>query len=91
MPPTEFDQLADSQIPDAQLCREITKLLAMKKAGEELDMGERIQVINDFLESELERYVKYTANLPKSHPPSTALLDELFRETLAEVWENTSV
>jgi len=87
MPPTEFDKLVESQVPTPRLRDEIVKLLEMKKTGAELKKGSKIQVINNFLESEIERYKGYIANLPKSNPPSTASLDKLFQTTLSEVWE----
>ena len=87
MPPTEFDKLVESQVPTHRLREEIVKLLEMKKAGAELKKGSKIQVINNFLESEIERYKGYIVNLPKSNPPSTASLDKLFQTTLSEVWE----
>jgi len=60
-------------------------LLAAKAAGAELDSGPRIEEISSFVESELARHE--TDPIPaEAGSASPEDLDELFRETLREVW-----
>jgi uncharacterized protein len=54
--------------------------------GDELDMEPRIDVINTFLENEMERIEEYAKSLKVEIKDLTQLLDELFRKTLQEVW-----
>lgn len=86
MAPMEFQQLVDSQITDDNLRKKIELLLLRKKSGEELDKEARIQIINDFLESEIEYFNKAVKDYDSLPKPNTEKLDDLFRETLNEVW-----
>jgi len=87
MAPMEFQELVDSQITDRQLLEEIENLLERKKSGEELDREPRIQIINDFVESEIEHFNEVVKQYSNDIKPGTEKLDELFRSTLNEVWE----
>ena len=53
--PTEFEKLADGTLETKELKDAVDSLMTKKKAGKELDMGKRIPVISDFLESEIRR------------------------------------
>ena len=56
-----------------------------KRAGNELDKGGKIPVISNFIESELARWEN--SDIPKSIVVSHGTkLDELFRESIKEVW-----
>ena len=83
--PTDFNVLLNKLVIEPNLRVEIERLLAAKRAGAELDRGPRIEPINGFIERELERWEKQKI---VSHRPTdfTDKLDELFRESLAEVW-----
>ncbi len=85
--PMEFQKLVDSQIEDTELLKEIKNLLERKMSGEELDKEPRIQIINDFVGSEIEHFNKIVNQYDKKIKPSTDKLDKLFRETLTEVWK----
>lgn len=87
MPPMEFEKLVEAQIQDHRLADEINQLLQRKKAGEELEFGPQITIINEFLEREIAYYGQYARSLEKTQPPDHAVLDKLFRKTLKEVWE----
>lgn len=81
--PMEFDRLVERFIEPSRLRDEIGRLLAAKRAGAELDEGPRIDPINSFLTSELERFgdgldVDGGTLIP------TEKLNELFRDALAE-------
>ena len=51
--PIEFDTLVDGTITDNALLAEIGELLAIKRAGSELDEGPRFSVIHEFIESDM--------------------------------------
>jgi len=86
MAPMEFHKLLDSQIKNKELRQEIDRLLERKMNGDELDSEPKIQIINDFLESEMERFNTIVKDFDKEIVPDTVLLDQLFQETLKEVW-----
>ena len=83
--PTEFEKLIDATLEDEQLLRDIGNLIEQKKRGAELDKGPRIPSISDFVDSEIERLSGQTfhAHVQK---PDREVLNNLFRETLVEVW-----
>ncbi len=86
MAPMEFSKLLESQVTDSNLKNEIEKLLVRKISGEELNEEPKIQIINDFVEEKIQFYSKYVKSIDKIQPPETVLLDDLFRETIREVW-----
>jgi predicted nucleotidyltransferase len=85
--PTDFNVLVSQLVTEPKLKSAIDRLLAAKRAGAELDRGPRIASIGEFIEGELERWEQ---NEFANHQgtPSTEKLDELFRESLAEVWKS---
>ncbi|MEC2077180.1 nucleotidyltransferase domain-containing protein [Metabacillus fastidiosus] len=88
VPPVEFSLLLEKMIPEDVLENEIKQLLTRKMTGEKLEAGHKVQVINDFLDSEIERLLVYTKSLDVKKEDPTSILNQLFRETLDEVWEN---
>ena len=86
-PPMEFQDLVDSQIKDEKIKAEIGELLKRKMAGEELKEEPKIEVLNEFLERKIEFYSDYANQIETGEKPQTELLDELFLETLIEVWK----
>lgn len=86
MAPTEFYKLVDSQVKDDLLKAEIQQLLVRKMAGDELYEEPKINVLNDFLEEKINFYSAYVKTLGLSERPNTQLLDQLFIQTLSEVW-----
>ena len=79
--PTEFGVLVERlPLPD-DLKRDIAKLVAAKRAGEELGIGPRIPSISDFLDREITRLEahKFKANRNLIPWPE---LDRLFQDTL---------
>ncbi|GHH98424.1 nucleotidyltransferase domain-containing protein [Neobacillus kokaensis] len=87
-PPLEFKMLVSELLEEGELKKEILILLERKIKGEELTLEPRIAIINDFLENEIIRLEEYTKNIIVSKDDITPLLDELFRDTLEEVWSN---
>jgi uncharacterized protein len=81
--PMEFGVLVERCVKSPKLKEAIENLLERKKRGHELDREPRIQVISDFVESELERLeTKVIVSKPK---PDIEKLNELFRMALNEV------
>lgn len=86
IPPIIFKDLVESILLEGELKTQINILLDRKIQGEELDLEPKINIINEFIDLEinyLEAYIK-TVNFEASNP--TSKLDELFRKTLLEVW-----
>jgi predicted nucleotidyltransferase len=86
MPPTEFDRLYLDADLSPTLKHEIDNLLQRKIAGGELDMEPRIEVINEFLEEQIEHFASIANDL-ESPEPDVDALDDLFREMLQTVWK----
>ncbi len=86
-PPMEFQDLVDSEVKDEKVKFEIAELLKRKMAGEELKEEPRIEILNEFLERKIEFYKDYAEQLEPPDKPQTELLDELFKETIFEVWK----
>lgn len=85
-PPMEFERLVEAQGLDKPLASEIDCLLRGKKAGEEMDTGPRIAVINEFVEASLARFESSVKHIASAVTPDTGVLNSLFRELLASVW-----
>ena len=81
--PTEFEILADKTIKTKELKDAVDSLMARKKAGNELDMGKRIPVISDFLETEIQRLS--AGNESSAVARDFAKLDPVFVNILREV------
>lgn len=85
-PPLEFPLLVETLLPEGELKNEINILLKRKAAGEVLDREPKIQVINHFLNEEINHLRKFANTLTMAPSNHTAKLDFLFRRTLEEVW-----
>ena len=83
--PMEFEVLVERLVDSASLKREIEKLLAAKRAGEELDRGPRIEPISTFIEAELERLAKKHVEHRDPKPPIEDL-NRFFRHALHTLW-----
>jgi uncharacterized protein len=86
-PPLEFPKLLEDLLPEGELRSEIDTLLKRKISGDELDYEPKIDVINEFLNEEITRLREYTSTLDVDLADFTSKLDQLFRDTLEEVWE----
>lgn len=83
--PMEFERLVERVVDAAPLKEAIQKLLAAKRAGDELDRGPRIGPIHAFIEAELERLGEMHVQHARPKPPVEPL-NVAFREALREVW-----
>lgn len=86
-PPMEFDRLVASQVKDNAVKEAIDKLLVRKIAGEELSEEPRIDVLNEMLYEKIKHYSDMVGETDTVDKPQTEVLDDLFRRTLAEIWE----
>lgn len=82
--PTEFKVLVDKLVIDPELKMDIDRLITAKCAGEELDRGQRIATIGNFIARELERLEGKKVHHDKRSLPDEQL-DELFRASIAEI------
>lgn len=80
--PMEFEKLVDRCIESPELRSAIDSLLTRKKAGQELDRQPRIDVISEYIESELLRLE--SAIVESKGKPDLEKLNELFRFTLGQ-------
>ena len=83
--PTDFNVTLEKLALSGELKQAVADLLKSKRAGSELDKGEKISAISDFIERELARWE--TSEIPKSVIASSGdRLDAFFRESIEEVW-----
>lgn len=87
MAPMKFQTLVDSQVTDKYIKMEIENLLTRKISGEELNEEPRIQILNDFLEQKIGFYNEFVKSLVTEEQPKTERLNELFKQTIYEVWD----
>lgn len=86
IPPIEFQSLVEELIPEGNLKMLIDELLRRKMVGEELNLEQRIDQINLFLNDEINRLEEYAKNIRNDIQDPTESLNQIFRETLEEVW-----
>ncbi|MCM3629362.1 nucleotidyltransferase domain-containing protein [Paenibacillus glycanilyticus] len=92
MPPVPFEELAWDLIPaDSELYDIIQRLLARKRAGDELRMEPRIGLLNDYLEERIDYFEQAAKQLDAAAGVADEQLDELFRDALLEAWGKVSV
>jgi len=82
--PIEFQVLVERVLDEGDVKTAVQDLIRRKRAGEELDRGPRIAVISTFLARELDRLSGLQA--PPTARPSSAELDQAFRECLIEIY-----
>ena len=86
IPPVEFQALVEAVAPD-ELKPTISRLVELKSRTKELGLGDPVQEINDFIESELERHGdKFSGyGRPDIHEGAVVrdTLNEIFRSAVA--------
>lgn len=80
--PIEFDKLRALVEPDTELDREIAMLLDRKKKSLEKEMAPAIPVLNEFIESELERVESFSGK-PASNHDGMDQLNRLFHAVVS--------
>jgi len=80
MPPMEFERLVDTIVPQgSELKAVIAELLARKRAGEEMDLEPKINVINTYLDKQIVYYEQLASRMEGHQAAVDDQLDELFR------------
>jgi uncharacterized protein len=87
IPPIEFQSLVEAIVTDGDLKKAIDLLLKRKMAGDELNLEPRIDPINLFLNEEIIRLEEYARSLSVDVKDPIERLNQIFRETLEEVWD----
>ncbi|ANE45346.1 hypothetical protein SY83_02240 [Paenibacillus swuensis] len=86
-PPILFQELVDDILQGrTELKQEIDALLARKMSGDEMDLEPRIQVIHDFIDTEIERMTGYANLIKVEQEDPTEILNHLFRKYL-NIWD----
>jgi predicted nucleotidyltransferase len=82
--PIRFQTLLDSQVESTQIKNPIENLLEQKKSSMEMNEGDTIPILNDFIQEKLDYYQKYVLqnNFDLHTKPDVSKLDLLFREQL---------
>jgi predicted nucleotidyltransferase len=86
----EFQVLLEDILQPGELKESVTTLLKRKIDGEELNLEPRISIINEYLNKQIEHLEVYTKGLNLEIPDPTNELDQLFRDTLNEVWNGNA-
>lgn len=84
MVPTEFSRLVETVVEDSSLHHAIDALLEQKKGGGELDRGNKIPVISQFIETELARLKAVHVTPAIASDPEQ--LNQIFRQSLRLAW-----
>lgn len=84
--PMEFEKLLNTQVKDESVRWEIEKLLTIKKAGEELGIGPKNVIIDEYLKERIGFYKSFVSTMERTPLPKSELLNDLFENALNEVW-----
>ncbi len=92
VPPMGFENLLRAQKLDERILDEVENLLMRKRAGEELGMEDRIEIINEFLDEKIryfEEFIK-TKNFAQKFldPKRNEVLNNLFRDIVKTNWSS---
>ncbi|MDP4552634.1 nucleotidyltransferase domain-containing protein [Alkalihalobacillus macyae] len=86
IPPIGFEELFEDAALPLELQEVIKTFLKSKRAGEDLIVEPRIDVINSYVQKEVEELEAYAKALDVQIEDPTEKLNDLFRITLEEVW-----
>lgn len=87
IPPIRFQDLMGNLKLGKQLTSEIEDLIEKKTSGYELNVIKPIPIVEEYIESEIIRLSQFGKTLPDYKNNFTNTLDDLFRDTLKEVWD----
>lgn len=87
MPPMAFDTLKEELLPPGELRTAVDELLERKKSGVELKAEPRIEVINQYLETQISYFEHTAPQMASSDVTVDDRLDPLFRSVLRQAWE----
>ncbi|WP_010281871.1 nucleotidyltransferase domain-containing protein [Bacillus timonensis] len=81
----DLNELVSEVISNKELELIIKQLIKFKSSGQKVI--EKIAVLDKFIEKEIEHLERYVSKQESNISNSTPLLDQLFRETLSDVWK----
>lgn len=84
----DFTVLMNELVAEPELKAEMETLLDRKRRGEELDLEARIDVIHQFIETEIERIMEAAKELKAEKKDMTSELNRLLLNTVEEVWKD---
>lgn len=84
----DFTVLMNELVAEPELKAEMETLLDRKRRGEELDLEARIDVIHQFIETEIERIMEAAKELKAEKKDMTPELNRLLLNTVEEVWKD---
>ncbi len=82
--PMEFERLVDSTELSLEVRTAIARLLEEKRKGDELHKGQRIAELNNFIETELQRFQQSGATRQKPDV-DMSVLNDLFKQALRDL------
>jgi uncharacterized protein len=85
-PPIKFNQLLEEIVPTGEIRNILEDFIKLKMAGEVIALNPRTEIINSFLETEIQHLEQYVQVVSVDKTDTTELLNQLFRMTLDEVW-----
>lgn len=77
IPPVRFDELLRQSLPK-ELSEEIERMLTIKATSDEKDKNPKMPVIQQFIETEIERYGQLSKEMPDDRTPDWEALDRAF-------------
>lgn len=81
--PMLFDTLMQHEIHDTEINNKVSDLLVRKKNGVELDEGDRIHCLNEYLREKIDAYSRMVKDLPvKTIPQDDTTLNNFCKETI---------
>ncbi|MGG0793785.1 nucleotidyltransferase domain-containing protein [Brevibacillus laterosporus] len=86
-PPISFQELVSNLLNDSELKREIEELLKRKIAGDELNLENRIDILNKFIEEKLQHLIEFANEYKSEQSDPTQQLDQIYRKYLKLVWD----
>lgn len=85
VPPVEFPELIQTLSP-GRVKEAALKILTAKQGGERLQNDLDLSIIDDFIIKEMQFLESFAKQLTKKHTDPTKTLNQIFRDTLEEVW-----
>jgi len=83
--PMEFARLVEGVELDAEMRKEIDRLLRDKLAGREMDDGPRVPVFHDFFDREIARLESLTDTIPPGPKSDVDQIDHFFRQCIGQL------
>jgi hypothetical protein len=82
----EFERMVEKTIKDKVILKEIELLLIRKKSGAEMGEEPRIEILQNYIQKELEYFKEFLRKEMVIKPVENEKLNMLFRTTLQEAW-----